>query len=1526
MKSWKISSYLTLAILAPCLLFSGCGGGTGATVTTVGISSSVGNALILGQSTTLTATVVGPANTDATWMPGQPKGTDCTYTTTTTNSSGTPVTAAAKVCPTDGSFGTLSNEQTTSPATATFLAPSKLPDPTTFPALVLTVTVQSVADASSHGTGTIQLTIQSGITISLNPSTAAVPTNEKQPFFAILTNDLKAQGVTWSLTQSTPTTTTPTTPNPLAALPTCTVSGNATGCGSIDANGIYSAPTAVPTASVPANASTTPTDVTIVATSVEDPTQFTTGTISITQGGPITFNGISPTIAPQGAAFWDIYLNAPNMSSASQVTITQNGGATPINSASGQVKVLFPIPTCTATATTTCAPQSSSGARLRLFANNLATAGPVTVSVTDSGEPVTTCTGTPLPAGCNFAGTFTYNILPVRPTTLNSTPNDIVQGVASSGGTTPITIDGGYFGNGGQSAQASFQGTTLSGTTNGQGQPLSNALQLHVQVQSNQINSSLPGLYPLSVSSGSTPPPFANNAAITDLAIFPSYASNPPVLVGSPVPAGANPSAIGIDPTLGVIAVAEVGPDAGPDITTPGAVQFYSIGSGTLTPLGTPVPVGKAPTGLSVNPTNHTVAVVNYRDQTITVLPIPGAPVQAPGTPFTLDISGVLQGQVSPAPLPYSIGVDPDTNMAVVAYSSTAASTAANLGFLINLNTGNTPPFGCIKNTPGPGPCVFAQVTLNTGSYPQVAMAPHGHLAFVSPGGQGTLQGIDVTKPSTSAAIQSLTLAAGIVTVVTTASNGLIPGNSGTVLISGVPGPGTASNSSTFNFNGVYVVSAISDTSFTYFVNSTSSGTVNITLNSDGTSPANVFYSTPNLTFGGLSPFTQGIAINPVTNTAALADPNATGSRTNTPQINLINNLDQTISSISFAATCTFYTVTLPCANSVELGGTANVAWQPYSNAVVSYNSRINQVSVSDPVSALRYAFACNPGTPPAACLVNPQNATDQATFNTQTTLPGTGTATLPVTNGTTNSLSLFGGLTVDPVTNQAFVLMSGTGQIDIIDLGPCRAVPPPNTGIITPCPNPFNTIKSVQITEILVPSPNAGPGVIGGIPNATVPQGTLTSATALPGVQIFGSGFDGTTQVLLDGGAIPQTNVQLVSNRLLSVTIPAANLSFPHRYALTAVSTVNGNPVASNATDFFVIQAVDLSKVCTSTAGTQPSSVAIADQLANGPFSPIAVVTNSGCNNISVVDINPTATVNGQTVQNPNFGTILHSIAVGATPQGIAVSQPFGLAVVANNSAGTASIVNLVTGTLAVPDVSTGTNPAGVAINDATGAAIVANTGSNTITEINLGALFTNPPATTLAPVSAGGFQEATAVAIDPDRGTNNQGIAVVTTLQLQSGAAPQGGLQVADIGLATPILSTTLNTGSVTAPATGIVFDPIVATGTANPGVFYASSSGGNVITSFNPDNSGSATTVNVGINPTALAINPETGAILTTNLAGKTSSLVDTTSSPLKTVKTIGLPGSGQFGVAIDQFTNIAVIVDQGNNRLLIFAMPN
>jgi DNA-binding beta-propeller fold protein YncE len=1368
----------------------------------------VGASIILGQSTTLLASVTGgtTTNTAVNWQP-------CQFTTTTVSGT-TTTTSTAAACPTDGTLGALSNQQTT--GTATYTAPGKIPDQTKYPGLQVIITAQSQQDTSK--TGNIKLILNSGIGLSMTPSTATVATSEPQTFTVVLANDLQNLGVTWLVTQSSPTSTI-TVPNLATCSPTC---GSITSTGANTAT--YTAPATVPTASTPAGASTTPIDVTIVAVSKADNTRFVTGTIAIIQGGPITFSGISPTIAPQGAALWDIYLNAPNMSSGSKVTITdQNGGSKTFDSSSGQIKVIFPIPT-----TTTPNP-SSSGARLRLLEADLVgatTASPTTpltytVSITDPAEPVT-----------RTGGPFFFTLMPVRPTVVATSPTGVVQGATPS--SFPIAIDGGYFGPNGQFATAAFPPNQLSQTA-------ANSRRLNATLTSSAVGP--PGLYPLSVTRNALPLPTPNNSAVTTLSVFPDYSSGSPVLSQAVAAAATSPSAIDIDPTLGIAVVAETGLNA---------VQFYNIGPGTLTPIGGPVGVGTTPTSVSVNRTNHCVAVVNYGSQNVSIVPIPGSSCSVTAPP--IDLAGALQGQVSPAPLPYAIGVDPDTNLALVAYSSTSTSSALNLGFVVNLNQVAGGPFGCMIAGQNP-PCIYSQVTLNTGQYPQIAMAPHGHMAYVTPGGSGVVRGVDVTQPSTSLALSTLSLSAGTVTA-TTASGapltGLVPGIPTTVLISGVP-----PLSGSVNLNGVFTIFVTSSTTFTYSIGNTSaSGTAN-----GGT----VFYGGPNLIFGGLSATTQGIAINPISRTAALADANATAQ-----QINILNQLDQSISSISFSANCTALTPT--CASSGEFPGTARVAWQPYTNAIVSYNpgvpgNPVNQVSISDPVTAKRYA------------LINMPQGT-------------TGSANISVQNGTTGSLTLWGGVAVDPATNQALIVQSGTGGIQLINLS--------------------TSIKPTEITELVVPSPNPGPGVIGGVPNALVPQATLTSGTPLAGVQIFGSGFvSGNTQVRLDGVDITTQPGGAVSvppssnGREVDVTIPAFFLSLPHHFALDVV--VSGG-LSSNAVDFIVIKAVNMTAAC---ATPTPSSVAIADQLANGPFSPIAVVTNSGCNNISTIDINPSSAT---------FGTVLHNIQVGGTPQGVAVSSHLGMAVVANNGAGTASIVNLLTNTEAVPDVGVGTNPIGVAINEATGVALVANFGSNTVSQINLGLL----PTTSLTASSIGGVQFPIAIAIDPDRGTNNQGLAVVTGLELQSGTAPVGALFPVNIGLVSPTLSTTISTGSVTSSPSGIVFNPAVATGTANLGLFYVNSSGSNVISSFNPD-TGAVSQTNVGINPTALAVNPQTGAILTSNFAGKSVSIVDTVSAP-KTAQTLDLPGSAQFGVAIDPFTNLAVIVDQANNRVLLFPMPH
>jgi DNA-binding beta-propeller fold protein YncE len=1410
--SGAMTKYLGFLAAAVCFFsLSGCGSKSTNTIV-VTVSSSAGTTLLVGQSTTLTATVTGATNTNVNWQP-------CQFTTTTVSGT-TTTTSTPATCPTDGSMGALSNEVAT--GTATYTAPGKVPDQTKFPGLQIVITAQS--QQSTSKTGKVTFILNSGIGVPLNPTTATVATKEQQLFSAPLTNDLQSQGVTWLVTQSTPTTTI-TEPNLASCSP---------GCGTIQSSGlytgIYTAPATVPTST---STTSTPANVTVVATAKADNTRFATGTITIIQGGPITFNGISPTIAPQGAALWDIYLDAPNMSSASIITLTdQNGGSKTFNSSSGQIKVLFPIPT------STTANPAPIGARLRLLEADLALPGSIntavpltyTVSVSDPGEPVTKAAG----------GTFTFTLTPVRPTVVSTSPNGVVQGASTN--EFPLSIDGGYFGPGGTFASVLFQSNQiLQGSS-------SNSRRLETNFPSSAVGP--PGLYPLSVSRTTPPLPNPDNPSVTTVAVFPDYSGGSPATPpqASAIAAGTNPSAIDIDPTLGIAVVAETGSNA---------VQFYSIGSGSLSAMGNPVPVGQIPTGVSVNRTNHSVAVVNYGSQSVSIVPIPGAP--NPVAPATISLSGLLQG-VSPAPLPYAIGVDPDTNLALVAYSSTSISSAANLGFVVNLNQGTNAPFGCLQNSGNVPPCVFSQVTLNTGAYPQIAMAPHGHLAFVTPGGSGVLRGVDVTQPSTSVGLSSVALAAGVVTATTSSPlTGTIPGMSVTVLISGVPTSNSANNT---NFNGVFPVSVTSSTTFVYSLTSTASGSA-----SGGTA----FYGSPDLIFPGISSTTQGIAINPITHTAALADANATGQ--NGPQIDILNQLDQSVSSISFFATCTAFTIS--CAGSPELLHTADVSWQPYANSIVSYNPDLKLVSVSDADSQKRYAIV---------------------------SVNGPSTVTL-----STNSLRLWGGIAVDPTTNQAFVVESGSttaagaGQIEVINLG---------------------ALKATQITEVIVPSPTPGPGVIGGIPKALVPQATLTSAIDLPGVQIFGAGFAAGVQVCLDGTAVPAGNVQVNPNgRQITVTVPASFLSAPHHYALD-VGVCSG--VRSNAADFIVMQAVDMTSVCSS-HNPQPTAVAIAEQLKNGPFSPIAVVTNSNCNNISTIDINPTITVGGVVQPNPNFGHILNTIAVGTTPQGVAVSQRLGLAVVANNGSGNASIVNLLTNTQPVAPVTVGTNPTGVAINEATGAAIVANTMSNTVSVINLGLLTGSSPATSLTAASIGGVQEPIAIAIDPDRGTNNQGLAMVTGLQLISGSAPNGALYPVDIGLATPTLSTTISIGSVNSSPTGIVFDPAASTTTQNPGLFYVNSTGTNQITSFNPDNS-SSSFVNVGINPTSLALNPQTGAILTANVASHTVSVVDTLSNPFRTRQTLGLPGSPLFGVAIDQFTNIAVVVDQANNRVFLYPMPN
>jgi YVTN family beta-propeller protein len=1376
MRLGKLTSCVALAATLASAWLAGCGGSSsGANTVTVAMSQPTAT-LVITQVLNLGATVSGATNVNVNWT--------CTFTTTTTttasNGTSTTTTSTPAACTAD--TGVLSNIQ---PTTATYTAPSKITTPpstatsTTSPP---SVTITATAQANTKKTATCVITLNSGIAVAVTPANAAVPTSQNFQFIATLTNDTTPNDVTWQLTQE------PTASTTLQNAVTCSP-----GCGSISSTGVYTGPSAVPTAPTPSTISTTtPQTLTVIAVSKQDSTKAGIATVTVVPTGDISFTGISPAIAPQGGVLQDVYLAATNVNSLTSIFF--DGLALP----SSQVIVISP-PKAGSTPT---------GARIRLTDAQLTTAGPHTIGICNPAIGQSTCTPN------STGGPFALTVVPVRPTLVATTPDSLPQSTAGATSGGALTIDGGYFGAAG-SPQVSVQ---FDGTPIVVSAPASRQISVAMPV--------LPqaGLFPISVTNSNASP----TTAVTNVAVFPDFSG----LTSSAVShlalapgaggAAATPSALAIDDVLHVAVVTEAGTNS---------VEYLNLNGGAPTLLPGRISVGKVPTGVAVDDVLHVAAVVNYADRSLSLLPIP-AVGQAPGAAVaTVDLSNLIPATAPTTPptlppFPYSVGIDPFTHFAVVAFAST------NVGFIADINpTSTNPASECLISGQHP-PCVVSSVTLNTGQYPEIALEPRIHLAYVTPGGAGNIGVVDLTHKSTSVGIATATRSSNVVTITTTAAHNINPANPGTILISGVSTTNT-------NFNGTFSgISVIDANDFSYSQTAVNDSVTGGTA----TSPiGQASYGTAFLTFS-ISPTQQGIAINPITRTAMLADPNQTSN-----QVDFINTLDQSVSSVQLSQG----SIGTGAGTGPEIRDT-NVAFQPFSNTGVLFNPQLNEFSLIDPARLQRLQIVATGGT-------------------------GTGSVSVPSATSTPATLALFGALVVDATNNLALAVNSGSNDISVLNLGAVQA------------------IKPVHIEQVMLTS--------GGVPGTILPQAVLTtnstpSAGGAASVKILGTGFQSgnPVQVRLDGS--PVSSFTVVSNTEIDATIASTFLTAPRHYALDVV--VGG--VLSNATDFTVVESVDLTPSCGS--GTpQPGAVAL-DTTRN-----LAVVANNGCSSVSLVDLTPGAAAPLKT-----------TIAVGTSPSGVDVIPRLGYAVVANNGNGTASVINLDTKTV-VSSPGTGTNPTGVAINPYSGLAIVANTGSNSISAIDLTSITSS--STTPTVTTVGIDQQPIAVAIDPNRASCTSttstgiGIAVVTALQLSSGSAA-GVLDTVDISSATPTQCTTTTAPSTTSTPTGIVFDP-----TVSPGVFYVTASEGNVIYTFNPT-TGSATPSKVGINPTSLALNYNSGTLLTVNSVSNTVSVVDT--QTLKTRATLGIGGSTQFAAAIHPLTNMAVIADQTNNRLLIVPLPN
>ena len=1473
MKWRKISNSILLAAAFASLWVSGCGSSSSAANQVIVSVTGQFSVMVPTQSQTITATVTGATDVSSIL--------DCSYTTTPNPTTATPnpvASASAECTSQNGLVGTLTpiaSTSTTVASTATFKAPDVFPDQTKFPNVLVTITATSNADKKK--TGKFNIGFDSGIRITLSPATATLATGATQLFLArdFNGNVIDPKQLTWGVTFET-----------TARTNSASCSGGSNDCGSVDkTTGTYTAPAAVPAAApssttIPVNAAGI---VTVFAFSNVDNARIAQAAVTIVKGGDITFSGISPTVAPQGGLQQDIFLSASNTTSQTGVTLTLlDASGKPTTDVTtldpSQIKVVF------AAGSTS----SSIGARIRLNDAQLTVAGHYQVQVTKSNTSIN-ITGGPFP----------LDIVPVRPTIVSSTPDNLEE---STLGQTGISIDGGYFG-------------TNVGSLNGQAvtptiKPLFNNVQSSMPFNvpnARHLTGFLPtpsatvpnaGLFPLSVkySTTATGPfgPPASTTAYTNIAVIPDFGgSNPPVDVNNnplslkPVtpPAPPNPPKIYIGPPTPLIsfgassAPSSIAVDRTDDlaiVTLAGIssnnVQFIDLTSGTPTKTNQVSSGGNVATGVAVDdqlifhgstpPQTNIAAVVNYASRSLSILSVPA------GTSLgTVNLSCVIPQsdstcQAAVEPFPYSVGIDPFSHRAVVAFAST------NVGLIVNLDADPnvTAKLKCLPSAPSitwalPY-CPIGYVTLNSGPNPQVAFEPGARLAYVTPGGAGLLSAVDLTNLSKGLLgipIASATRASNVVTVTTSSSHNLNPGNPGTVLISGLPTNKT-------NFNGSFAVGTVLDaTHFQYFQadqDDTSTCTATCLASS----------GVPFLTYT-ISPSITGIAFNPVTRQAVLADPNATFS-----QITFIDPQSESVSSMSL-----FSEETGPVSTGAPELGAADVAFQPFSNTAVSFNPKTNEVSLLDPTLLQRPAIVTTGQNGLASgCMTMTPNCTFSSPTNV--TIPG--------------------AIAVDSVNNLVLTANSGSGTI---------------TGF------KLSKIKSVHIEQVLTPAIDDPTKVTAPANLTPAVKITLGAAPASIGpVKIRGSGFKTPLQVQLDGVDVTTLGATVTpnGNQEVDVTFPTKPgpngpvwfFSGPGHFALQVVDSAGVN---SNVVDFTVLEEVPLPDcVGTTTTHAAPGGVAI-DEINN-----LALVTNtgSGCNRVSVISLNP-ANIFNQTVK---------SIGTGATPTGVAVLPRLaytgqkvgtaGVAVVTNNSANTVSIIDPVNlknlGDVGITDVSVGNGPSGVAIDQETNLAVIANTGSSSVSTIDLTPL-TVSPIGKLTPSTVAVDPNPIAVAIDPDRGTNGRGLAVVTCLQSNGASSPSGCLDAVDIGSTTPVRSTSGSTSFLTSTPTGIVFDPSVS-----PALFYAVSTQGNVITAFNPD-AGTTQTIKVGINPNAIAYNFQTGTILTVNSLSNTISIVD--SQTFATKATLGIGAASNFAAAIQTLTNLAVIADQANNRVLLFPLP-
>jgi DNA-binding beta-propeller fold protein YncE len=1124
-------------------------------------------------------------------------------------------------------------------------------------------------------------TSSTAVTVELNLASVTLPVNATEEFSANVVNATNTN-VTWQVNTIT--------------------GGNAT-VGTIDVNGVYTAPATVPN----------PNTVTVTAISVQDTTMSASATVTIDSGIRVT---VTPAVASMGtgetltfvatltgtsnnAVTWQVdaatggnsengfisangTYTAPSVApSASSIAITAVSVADPNQAGVATVTLttvldptftsIYPthvgegalfvdvylagtnfLSTTQVLANGSALPVtwlSGNVLRARVVAAKLS-AGPGTLQFQverQAGAPLN-CTANP----CQLS------VDAVRPALVSAAPNGAVQ-VPSGGASVLFNVDGGYFGTSAATpaVTAEFDGQTASSSVTPR--------QLSVTLSSQNL--SQPGLHQVAVVNPSVTTPAAApaNEAVTNFAVQPALGTTPPTILEQSLPlSGASgPVAVAINTVTGIAVVVN---QASNNLSLVDMTQNPPA----LVPGG-PIPVGNNPTSVAVDNLRNIAIVTNNTDNTLSVVNLSSRAVTT--------VSTNIQAA------PYAVGVNPETGTALVAYQST------NIGTLVDV-------------TQNP-PAVVGAVSVPTGRNPHIAVEARLNWGIVTPGGAGVLSIIDLSRrqqnvitPTGGAVRVSST---SIVTITTTAAVTLVTGDA--VLITGV---GDTS------FNGIFTVTSVpTANSFTFTqtgANSTSGG-------------GNIFYAEP-LAAASVGLDVSGISVNPETNTALLTD-------LTSPTPYLMSVLDQSINFVP----------------NMEIGAVAS-AMNQYTNIGVVINPATGFASFIDPVTPTRLTTLALPGTNPQAVAIDPgtnlalvanQGSNDLTVISMGAIKPlELGEIVLPPTRQISPDSTLSSSSDL-PITLIGKGFTSGSvARIDGVSLAPISvsdrqmsvsvpasllgaprrfSIDVDSGGVISNAEG-LSVIQYVDLTGTSCTNPVPGAVAVDDLLNLALV--TETACNTVAEVDLNTGAVVNTLAVGSDPQGIavePLTNTLVVSNNgdnTASVFNGYSSSPTP------TVVSVGGQPagVAINISDdsTYVANFNENSNTIsefTANSGATPTSAPVGsgpEAIAIDPYDLVVLVANATSNNVTLLD-----------VSTPSTPTVLTTVSGPEQPSSAVYDPVAGLFIV--SSADTNSIFFVNPTTFQATSARVGINPAAIAYNELTSTLVSANTASSTITVLDI-------------------------------------------------------------------------------------------------------------------------------------------------------------------------------------------------------------